>query len=134
MGQSRAIWQQAKAAVKSKDWEKRLKFSDGFGPDLDQLEKLLQDLASVATNLEGRVTKINHMAMNTLAAYQKYSSALNKAPTVTPPALTAAEAASLHKAPKEAALHTQSDWVEVVNRLDKIRRRFRNDSAKLRVH
>lgn len=59
MSAARKTWQDAKARVRNpKDWESKLRFKDNFGPNLDELDSLGDDLVSKLRSIQGLMQKL----------------------------------------------------------------------------
>ncbi len=133
MGKSRAIWQQAKAAVKSKTWEHELKLQDTFGICLDEVEKMLDQVSAIAKTLDERVTRISHLSDKIHSTSEDYAKAITRAPTIMPSPITFGEAASLAKALEAAAQRAEADWVDAADLLDKPGSSLQSGSVRLLV-
>ena len=62
MGDTRKIWQDAKAKITQKDWETQLKFKDDFGPNLDTLEKLAAEVETQLKSVDEKLKKMESLA------------------------------------------------------------------------
>jgi hypothetical protein len=73
LGKLHKTWSDAKNKIKDKDWQKRLKLKEDFGPTLDELESLVDHYKKhwdELTKIAKKLVEANRLLDQTIGSYQ----------------------------------------------------------------
>jgi hypothetical protein len=75
----RKKWVDAKKQVKTKDWEKAVKFKDDFGPNLDGLGELIKKVEEAQDKIAAVIDGMRRVAKTVAATRDSYASKVIRA-------------------------------------------------------